>query len=102
MAIDDFADDLLLDAGHRRQHADRAIEILGVFADDRDVEGVAVLDQQLAGAVVDDAARRAQRQRALVVVLRHFLELGVLHHLEEPEPAGEQAEGHADRHPQHA
>ena len=32
-----------------------------------------------------DAARRAQRKRPLVVVLRHLLELGVLDDLEEPE-----------------
>jgi hypothetical protein len=72
-----------------------------VLADDRDVEGVAVLDEELAGAVVDDAARRAQGQRALVVVLRHFLELGVLNHLEEPETAGKQTKGDAQNDPEH-
>ena len=101
MAIDHFANDLLLDAGHRRQHANRAVEVLGVFADDRDVEGIAVLDQQAAGAVEDDAPRRAQGQRPLVVVLRHLLELGVLHHLVEPEAAGQQSEGDRHRYPQH-
>ena len=45
--------------------------------------------------------RGAQRQRALVVVLRHFLELGVLNHLEEPEPAGQQTERDTNRDPQH-
>ena len=66
-----------------------------MLANDRDVEGVAVLDEHPAGAIEDDAARRAQRQRALVVVLRHLLELGVLDDLEEPEAAGQQAEGDA-------
>ena len=57
-----------------------------MLADERDVEGVPVLDEDLAVAVEQHAARRAQRQRALVVVLRHLVELLVLDDLEEPEP----------------
>ena len=41
--------------------ADRAVQILGVLADDRDAVRVAVLDEHLAVAVEHHAARRAQR-----------------------------------------
>ena len=53
-------------------------EILGVLADDGDAERVAVLDEHAAVPVEDDAARRAQGERPLVVVLGHLLELRVL------------------------
>ena len=46
-------------------------------------------------AVEHDAARRAQRERPLMVVLRHLLELRVLHDLEHPE-ADRQHREHAD------
>ena len=101
MPIDDLAHELLFNPGDPRQHADRVIEILGVLAHDGNIERVAVLDEKLAGPVVDDAARRAQGQRPLVAVLRHFLELGVLNDLEKPEPAGEHDEGDTNGHPQH-
>ena len=71
-----------------------------MLADDRDVEGTAILDQHLAGAIVDDAARSPQRKRALVVVVGHLLEPGVLGHLEEPEDPGQQAEDNEHRRPQ--
>ena len=97
-------DDLLRPArrrARRRAASSRigAIEILGVLADDRDVERVAVLDEDLAVAVEEDAARRAQRQRALVVVLRHLLELRVLDDLEEPEADRQHGEHHDDAAP---
>ena len=44
-----------------------------------------VLDQHRAGAIQQHAARRAQRQRPLMVVLGQFLVALVLDHLEEPE-----------------
>jgi hypothetical protein len=71
-----------------------------VLANDRDVEGVAIFDEQAAGAIEDDAARGPQGQRPLVVVLRHLLELAELHHLEEPETTGQQTESNSNRHPQ--
>ena len=100
IALDDLANGFVVGAGHRRQHANGAVDVLGVLAHDRDVERIAVLDQQAAGTVEDHAAGRPQGQRALVVVLRHFLELGELHHLEEPEPAGQEAESDTDPDPQ--
>ena len=65
--------------------------------DDRDVERGAVLDEHAAVAVEQHAARRPERQLALVVVLRHLLELRVLDDLEEPEAHGEQREQHYRR-----
>ncbi len=85
-------------AGHRGQQPDRSIEILGVLADDGNVEGVAVLDQHFAVAVEQHAARRPQRERPLVIVLRHLLEAGVLDDLEEPETDRQRRECHDDAH----
>ena len=59
---------------------------------------MAVLDEHLPVAVEEDAARRAQRERPLVVVLRHLLELGVLHDLQEPEADAERGEHHDAAH----
>ncbi len=56
-----------------------------MLADDRDGEGMPVLDEHGSGPVEQHAARRAQRQRALVVVLGQLLIPLVLDHLEEPE-----------------
>ena len=67
-----------------------------MLAQDGDVERVAVLDQHAAVAIEHDPARRTQRQRPLVVVLGHLLELRVLGDLEEPEAADEQDEGAAN------
>jgi len=62
-----------------------ATEIFGVLADDRNREGVAVIDKDPAVAVEHHPTRRAQRQRALVIVRRHLLVLQVLHDLQGPE-----------------
>jgi hypothetical protein len=70
---------------HVGQQLHRAIEILGVLADDRYGEGVAVVDEDPAVAVVHHAARRAQRKRPLMIVLGHLLVLGVLDNLQGPE-----------------
>ena len=43
-----------------------------------------ILDENMAVAVEDEAARRPQRERPLVVVLGHLLVLGVLHDLQHP------------------
>ncbi len=43
-------------------------------------------------AIEHDPARRAQRERPLVVVLRHLLELRVLDDLQHPEADGERRE----------
>ena len=48
MAFDDLAHARgLVDARHRGQQPHGPVEILGVLADDRDVEGAPVLDQHL-------------------------------------------------------
>jgi hypothetical protein len=59
---------------------------------------MAVLDQDLPVAVVQDAARRAQRERPLVIVLRHLLEPGVLDDLQEPEADGQHGKHHHAAH----
>ena len=96
MARDDVANLVRRHVGHARQQLDRALEILAVLAEDRDVERAPVLDEHAAFAIEDHAARRTQRQRPLVVVLRHLLEPGVLRDLEEPEAAGKQQERDED------
>ena len=48
-------------------------------------------------AIEHDAARRAQRQRPLVVVLGQLLELGVLHDLQHPEAHRQRREQHRDQ-----
>jgi hypothetical protein len=69
-----------------------------VLADDRNVEGVAVLDEDPAIAIEQHTARRPQGERPLVIVLRHFLEAGVLDDLEEPEADRQRGERHDDAH----
>src|SRR6185436_11880954 len=76
-------------SGHLGQQRHRAIQILGVLADDRDRERVAVLDQHFAVAIEEHAARRPQRKRALVVVLGHLLVLRALNDLNHPETDAE-------------
>src|SRR5437762_7994678 len=95
MTPDDRADVLDVETRDLRQHADRLVEIFRVLADDRDGEGVAVLDEDLAVAVVEHSARRAQRDRALIVVFRHLGVLVVLDDLQEPE-ADRQRRKHRD------
>ena len=97
-AIDDLAHVVFLDSGHRREHPDRPIEVGGMEADDRDGVTGPVLDEDLAVAVEQHAARRPQRQLALVVVLRHLAKLLVLDDLEEPEGARQQEEADDDGH----
>ncbi len=72
------------------------IEILGVLAKDGDGEGVTILDEDLAVAVEQDPTRRAQRERALMVVLRHLLVLGVLDDLQDPEADAERGKRQDD------
>src|SRR5204863_9927246 len=52
-------------------------------------------------AVVEHAARSAQRERPLVVVFRHLLVLGVLDDLEEPEADAKRGKHDHARHLQH-
>ena len=85
-AVHGFAQLRLVGAGRLRQHVQRLIEILGLLADQRDVEAVLVLDQDPAVAIEQHAARRRQRQPPQVVVLGHLAELFVLRDLEDPEP----------------
>jgi hypothetical protein len=78
-----------VETGDLRQHADRAIDVLGVLADDGNRERVPIVDEHLAVSVVKHTARRAQRERPLVIVCGHFLVLGVLDDLQEPEADAE-------------
>ena len=51
---------------------------------------MAVFHHHAAFAIEHEAARRPQRERALMVVLGHFVVLLVLHDLEDPEADGEE------------
>ena len=84
------------------EQADRAVHVLGVLADDGDAVRVAVLDQHAAVAIEHHAARRAQRQRPLVVVLGHLLELRVLDDLQHPEADRQHRKQHGDQVLEHA
>ena len=101
MAVHEILDVALVKARHRRQHLDRVIEVLAVLADDGDREGAPIFDQHLHVAVEHDAARRAQRDRALVVVVGQLDELGVLHDLEIPEAARQRGKRRRDDELQH-
>ena len=79
MALDDVANVLFGNLNHFREQPNGPIQILAVLAQDRDVEGVAVLDEQPIVTVEHHAARRPQRQQTLVVVLRHLGEALVAH-----------------------
>ncbi len=74
-AVDGLVQLRLVDAGGDRQDVQRLVEVLGLLADERDVEGVPVLDEDLAVAIEQHAARRRQRQPPHVIVLRHLGEL---------------------------
>src|SRR6476620_4970122 len=91
----------IVDARNLRQQMYGAIEIGRLQADDRDVERRPVLDEHAAVAIEEDAPRRATRELALVVVLRHLAKLLVLDDLEEPERAGQDEEGGDHGHAQH-
>ena len=80
---------LLARAVDRRQQADRPVEVLAVFANNRNAVRIPVLHEHPAAAIEHEPARRAQRQRPLVVVLRQFVVLLVLHDLHHPEADGE-------------
>jgi hypothetical protein len=77
------------------------IEIRRLQPDDGDVERRPVLDEHAAVAIEEHAARRAEGQLALMVVLGHLAELLVLDDLEEPERAGEEQEARDGAHLQH-
>ena len=94
MTVDNGLDLVRVEAHGLRQHTDRVGQVLRVLADDRDREGVSVLDEHASGAVVQDAARSTEGQRALVIVLRHLLELRVLGDLQHPEADRERGEHH--------
>ena len=98
MAVDDIVHVLRIEAGDLRKHVDSPVEIFGVLADDRDGERAAVFDQHLAVAIEHDTARRAQRDRALVVVFGQLLELLVLNDLQVPEAERENGEHHGKAH----
>jgi hypothetical protein len=72
-----------------------------VLADDGNGEGAAVHHQHVVVAVENDAARRPQRDGALVIVFRQLGELRVLDDLEIPEAEHEGAEEEADAELEH-
>jgi hypothetical protein len=94
--VEDVPDPALVEAENGRQQPHGAIQILTVLTDDRDAVRMAVLDENMAGSIEDDPARRAKRQRALVVVLRHLLELRMLRDLQHPEADGKNREQRDD------
>ena len=79
--------------GQRAQHRRPVARVLG---NEHDVEGGAVVDQQLAVAVVDHAARRRHADQADAVVLRERPHLGPLHHLQRDQPRDDGDEGDED------
>ena len=99
VALDGLAHLIDVDAGDRRKEADRVIKILHVFADDRHVERATVLDEDLAVSVEEDAARRAEGKRPLVIVRRHLLVPRVLNDLQGPETNRKRRKRHGSAHP---
>ncbi len=89
MTLDDRAHAGFLEAEDGRENADGPRQIFRVLAHNRDAVRVAVLHHHAPVAIEHEAARRPQRKRALVVVLRHFVVLLVLHDLEHPEAHGQ-------------
>ena len=69
MTFDDLADESWIQLRDRRQFRDGVIEILGVFPDDRDREGVPVVDEDAPVPIEEHAARGTQRDRALKKVM---------------------------------
>ena len=88
-AIDRFAQLRFVSSCGRGQDAQGFVDVSRLLAIERDVDGVLVLDEDLAVAVEQHAARRRQRQAPAVVVLRHLVELLMLRDLEHPEGDGE-------------
>src|SRR6185295_1957960 len=94
MALDDVLHQFQVEPRHAREESRGLTKVLGVLAQDGDREGVTVLDEHLAVAVEQDPTRRAQRERALMVVLRHLLVLVVLSDLQDPETHAERGKRH--------
>ena len=101
-ALEGFSNGLDGRARQVRDGLGRPAEVVGLLADDGDVESEPVLDQHFAAAVEEHAPRRGQRQRPLVVVLRHLQELLVAGHLEVPERRREREEQHREAPLEHA
>src|SRR5215212_4316493 len=85
MAVDDLPDLCGIKAGNFRQLLNGVLEVLGVLANDGNGEGMTVVDQNFAVAIEQHATRSTQRQRPLVIVLRHFDVLLPLYDLQNPE-----------------
>ncbi len=83
-------------AGRQRQGVQRLIEVLRLLAHQRDVEGALVVDQDLAVAIEQHAARRRQRQPAQMVLFGDLFEFLVLRDLEDPEDDRQRPEDHRD------
>jgi hypothetical protein len=94
MTLDDVLHLLQVEPRHACEEPGGLIEILGVLAKDGDREGVTILDQNFSVAVEQDPTRRAQGERALMVVLRHLLVFLVLSNLQDPETHGERSKRH--------
>ena len=101
MPVHDFLHVLRIEARDFRQDANRAIEVFCVLADDGNGERAAVFDEHRAVAIEHHAARRAQRDRALMVVLGKLPELLVLDDLDVPEAEGKNREQDGTPHLKH-
>ena len=82
----------LFDSHHSGEQAHGTIEVLGVLANDGNVERVAILHEGTTLAVEQNAARRSKREHPLMIVLGQLLEARVLDDLEVPEaqPKGDE------------
>ncbi len=69
-----------------------------MLADDRNREGIAIVDEDLTVAIEHHATWRAQRKGALVIVGGHLLVLGVLHDLQGPETDSQRGKDHDGAH----
>ena len=95
-AVDGLAQLRFVGVGGERQRVQRLVEFFGLFAHERDVEAVPVLDQHLAVTIEQHAARRRQRQSAEMVFFGHLAELLVLGDLENPESDRQRRKRHRD------
>ena len=94
--IDDLAHAALLESEERCQQLNGAIQILCVLAKNGDAVRMTVLDEHGAVAIEHHAARRPQRERALIVVFGELGVLLVLGDLKHPEAHGQDREQQRD------
>src|SRR5262249_6028753 len=89
---------LWIETGDGGQHPHGLRDVVSVLAIDRHREGMPVVDQHLAVAIEQHAARGAQREGPLIVVLGQLDVRVALDDLEEPEAEAEHREERDDAH----